>query len=370
MLEPGFLSDFNDAAVAAWQRALGAGGDSGIVRAPDQRTRQPDRVEWTGGPTRIVKGLGWRVAVELLDRRRDLQEEYLEWRSVREDDGTLRRVELTTELRDYWLVLAACLPARVVDLASRFSGRAVRPEELFGVARPGSLDPEARRAGFVETMIARSNPLNDGREAICFMANPNNDLRSLLALASAAAKPWVVDDPITDRRRPATAAEMIPALDGAAVAERSSDPVIVERLGRIAVEQRRLALADPLGIYIQGVAASRLRTPDGAPPGPEWFKFGRGVRGAEAPDRRPRTQRLVVEAPPGARFRLGDLVDRASEQPIRYGAQIAELVQLCLFLRIGEPGSAPPRRPLPLPALGAVRGAVRSSNLAEIEAAR
>jgi hypothetical protein len=344
MDEPGGLRDLDDSGRAAWAAAVAAGIPAGahpfLLRAADRRTREVTGPDWTGLPTRIVGCLGRARALALLDADRRLQEEYLEWRTVRDPGGAIRRVELTTELRDYWRVLAAHEPERTVDLVGELTGRAVRPRQLYGVRAPAALSPAARGDAFAATTIARSNPLNDGHAGICFMSHRSNDLASLALLVAAAATPCVVRDRASGRRRCATAAEVIPLLGGAALAGRASDPVIVERLGRLAFERRLVAFDDPVGVYVQGVEHTRLRTPDGSAVSSEWFAASRAMSAEAAPDGRARHQRLVLEVPGPERFRVSDLVDAATERPIRHGAQIAELVQLRVLLRTSAAGAA------------------------------
>ena len=172
------------------------------------------------------------------------------------------------------------------------------------------------------------------------MRHRDNDLGAMFKLLAAAASPCVLADEVTGRSRCATAYETIPLLDEAAVAGRASDPVIVERLGRLAFERRLIAPDDPLGISIGGVEHTRLRTPDGEHVPPEWFAASRGWSAAESPDGHARSQRLVFEVPPEHGFAVGDLVDAATEQPIRHGGQIAELVQVRLLLRTTAAGVA------------------------------
>ena len=172
------------------------------------------------------------------------------------------------------------------------------------------------------------------------MSHRSSDLRALVAIVAAAAMPCVLRDPVSGRTRCATAGEVIPLLGRAAVAGRASDPALVERLGRLAFERRLVALDDPVGVYVQGVEHTRLRTPDGSPVPPEWFAASRGLSAAAAPDGRPRHQRLVLEVPAGEGFAVSDLVDAATERPIRHGAQIAELVQLRVLLRMSAAGRA------------------------------
>ncbi len=77
--------------------------------------------------------LGRAAAPAVLDEERGLQEEYLEWRVVRGEDDTLVRVELTTELRDFWRVLAAHDPDRALDVAGTLVDRPLRVEEIYDV---------------------------------------------------------------------------------------------------------------------------------------------------------------------------------------------------------------------------------------------
>ena len=351
MHPPGGLRDLGETGMADWaavvagcvRASVPADGHPCLLQAAGDRTPHVTGPDWTGLPTRVVGCLTRARALPLLDAERALQEEYIEWRTVRDRAGTIRRVELTTELAEYWRVLAAHEPARTVELVGELTGRAVGPQDVYGTLAPASLDRGEREQAFAATMIARPNRLNDGRDGICFMASRSNGLSALVGIVAAAATPFVVRDPLTGRRRCASAGEAIPLLGGAAVAGRASDPVIVERLGRLAYERRLVALDDPVGVYVQGVEHTRLRAPDGSTVPPEWFVAGRGCpRHAESPDGRPRHQRLVLEVPAGEGFAVGDLVDAATESPIRHGAQIAELVQLRVLLRMSAPGEAGP----------------------------
>jgi hypothetical protein len=345
---PGGLRELDDAGRTAWEAKvassvgaiMSAVGSPFLLPATDQRTRCVTGPDWTGLPVRVVGCLTRARALRLLDRDRRLQEEYLEWRTVRAPGGAISRVELTTELNDYWRVLAAHEPPRLLDLVGELTGRVTRPRQVYGVRDPEALEPGKREQAFVRTTIGRANPLNDGRAGICFMTQQSNNLGALVAIVAAAATPCVVRDPVTKHNRCATAEETIPHLQGAAVAGRASDPAIVERLGRLAFERRLVALDDPIGVYVQGVEHTRLRTPDGSTVPLDWFSASRGWSARESPDGRPRRQRLVFEVPGSERFGVGDLVDMATERPIRHGGQIAELVQLRVLVRTSAAGVA------------------------------
>jgi len=50
-----------------------------------------------------------------------------------------------------------------------------------------------------------------------------------------------------------------------------------------------------------------------------------------------RHQRLVLAPPPDTGLSVSDLIDVATEQPIRHGGQIAELVKLVVLVRVSGP---------------------------------
>lgn len=79
---------------------------------------------------------------------------------------------------------------------------------------------------------------------------------------------------------------------------------------------------------------TRLRTPGGEVVPREWFAVSRAGR------------RLVFQVPAGEGFVAGDLVDAATERPVRYGAQIAELAQLRVQFRASAPGAVRARERL------------------------
>ena len=300
--------DLGPAGKAAWDAAVARCLPSAhpfLLRAADRRTPLAVGVDWNGLPVRVAGCLGRERALALLDGRRDLQEEYVEWRTVRDAAGKVVRVELTTELGDWWRVLVEHDPERAVDAVGELTGHAIGRRDLPRLGR-----------------------LNDGRDGICFMTHRDNDLAALAKIAGAAAMPCTLDG------RRATASEVIPLLGDAAMAGRASDPAIVEALGRLASERRLVALADPLGVEIAGVEHARLLTPRGETVPREWFAASRGGR------------RLVFEVPAGEGFAVGDLVDAASERPVRHGAQVAELVQVRVLFRASEPGAARSRKRL------------------------
>jgi hypothetical protein len=347
-----YLDDFGPAARAEWQARVTNSVDDAIVdfdAGPTSLCSElPDTVaaasiEWTGFPERLASCLTRAKALDLLDAEpglpggRAVQEEYVEWRVLREGPQ-IQRIEFTTELPDYWAVLAAHEPERLLALVAEFAGEKVTPGDLFG--RADALDlrvcPKEREDGFRSNLIELgTSPYNDGRRAICCMRQQSNTLFSLAALAVEAATPRTVVDRLDGRLRAPWCDESVLCFRrGPAQLGRASDPLVLERLAQLAFEGRQIAFDSPIGFYLQSVEPGRLLAPDGSTVPQDWFRFSRGAIG---PDARPRFQRLSFEVPPKEGFYVSDVIDAATEDKIQYGGQIADLITVAVFLRVSEP---------------------------------
>jgi len=377
---PGFVDDLDSAGQAEWQALVAAYVDEAIAEfgSPAASLRVGlgaesalVSVEWTGFPERVASCLGRREALELVDAApgvpggRVVQEEYLEWRVVRRGPQ-IQLVELTTELPDYWAVLAAHNPERLLALVAEFAGETrVAAGDVFG--RADALDPrlspEERESGFRGQMLALGrSPYNDGRRAICCMRQQSNTLFGVAALAAAASTPQMIVDRLDGRIRALRCSESVPTFRlGAARLGRASDPLLVEQLAQIAFDGRELALDLPVGLYIQDVERGRLLAPDGSDVPEAWFRFSRGEVGA---DGRRRFQRLTFEVPAEEHFCISDLVDAATERPIEFGGEIADLVSVALYLRVSEKGRLTVKtEPVAIPKSGADEGCSELHNM-------
>jgi len=294
------------------------------------------------GRERAHQLLDWRTSDGDEGRFRH-QEEYLEWRVDRDERGRPRRIEMTTEFAAYWQVLASHQPAEAIARVSEFAQETVQPKAIYSDLDPFGKDatPERRAQAFSQTMLredtsdlAGLSPYNSGLKAICCMIQPTNTLGALINLVAAAAEPHVVTDAVSHEARFMSGSEAIEVIRrGAAQDCRNSDPVVVERVVRLASEGRLIALDDPIGVYIQGVEHGQLLQPDGSPVPIDWFTFGRGLAADRAPDGRPRHQRLTLAVPPDEGFGLSDLTQSFTGKPITGGAQVAELVKLGVHIR-------------------------------------
>lgn len=359
--EPGNLQMLPRAGLEAWRSEVERLLTPSALEEPQRLLLRPNRetphtlaTDWTGLPQRVVSCIGRQAGLVLLDwpgvqgdeGRRRLQEEYLEWRTVRYPDGRIRRVELTTELPEYWATFAAYAPTELLATVAGFAQKdTVDSAAVFGSYDPfgENTTPEERRTAFTDTMLSAKgrSPYNSGAKAICCLVQPTNTLGGLAALARAALRTYMVIDEHGVGRRCLSAVDLLPRMRGLAEPARASDPLLVERLARLAWEGRVVAFDDPIGVYVQGVEHGRLRSPGGASVPLEWFQFSRGTPAPDMPDGRARGQRVTLEVPENEGYAVGDLVDVATETPIAFGGQIAELVQVSVYLRVSDPGVAP-----------------------------
>ena len=352
MLPPGELAELGDK-VSIWAALVEASVAEALARDPTEHVANNDAesqrrvVEWPAIPQRPRRCLGRDRAGRLLGMRdaqgdigrHELQDEYAEWRMVGEGDQP-ERFELTTELPEYWELLAAHYPQRMLAVLSAFAQRTVTAHEVFGLTDPELLDADERgrraRGVLAPGRSGRPAALNNGVDAVTCLSHPTNTLEALVRLVVGSAIPMFTQDRATGVARAATASEFIAGRSATFAQDcRGSDPVVVERIVSLACDGRRIGFDDPLGIYIVGIQAHELLTPHGDPVSPEWFRFSRGRRR----DGVSRYQRMTFTVPPGQGFTLADLQSRRTGEVIRRGAQIAELVQVGVYLRAGASGA-------------------------------
>lgn len=364
--QPGNLTDLSGAGAREWdelvvslyQDAINSSGTRHFVTQNSSMTQPPATVDWDGIPIRVQTCLKSRSKAMRLsdwttgvgDRGRGVcHEEYMEWRTVRDPAGKISRVEITTEVQEYWITLARHNPTKLLSLVARFAGEpSVPTQQVYGNINPNApgVTPDDRERGFRSMMLPADgnpprSPYNNGQKAICFLYQEVNTLGAAVFLAAFAGFPHAAAVGNTGQLRPLTGAEAIASTSQSAVDCRNSDPTIVGAVIGQAFNGKELALDDPAGLYITNVEAARLLRPDDQTPVPEeWFNLQRGTPSA---DGKQRFQRLVFEVPSDLPFVVGDLIDSQTNETIDFGWQVAQLVKVGLYVRIGAdvPGSSP-----------------------------
>ncbi|MCC5661384.1 hypothetical protein LC608_31410 [Nostoc sp. XA010] len=357
--EPGNLSDLEGLGKDEWDRyvseqikeAIEDSKTSQFLPNADGRIISPPvAVDWSGFPIRLqtcldgsfrktLRFLDWQLGD--VDAGRPIgHEEYLEWRVVRNGAGKIIRMEFTTEVREYWEILAKYHPTKCLRLLGRFAGERIAAfEDVYGLD-PEQMTPEERLKSFQDNMFAHrdsapKSPYNNGRKAIAFMCKGVNTLRAAIQLASFAAFPYQAEE-ADGTIRSITGSEAIAFTTQNALDCRNSDPTIVSSVIDLAVSGQYLTLDDPPGVYILDVQHEKILLPDRSSSIPsDWFEFQRGSRTEGE-----RSQRLVFEVPPSQGFTISDLVDEEIDDPIAFGGQIAKKILVGLYVRVSSPGAA------------------------------
>ncbi|MFJ3950714.1 hypothetical protein SLV14_007614 [Streptomyces sp. Je 1-4] len=262
--------------------------------AADARTAT---VSWTAFP-RILKVNStsdlqrWKKA----EASRKAQDEYCEW-SVTRTDGKVTRVTFTCEGPEYWDVLAKTSPDTALSLYRRYISPEVQESDLF-----------------VNGEYDRYNKWNSTTtHGAMHLIQKNNTLAAEIELAAAATIRRVIDG------RELTAEQELCLCSDYGQPERNSDPHIGGSVNALARQKASITLADPVGLYFDGLSTEGWATPDGSDPQSYWT-YERG----EADHR----VRAVYEVPTSKPFTVGDITIHG--RPIQYGAQIADFVTIKL----------------------------------------
>lgn len=361
---PGHLDDLGDAARQQWHARVAAGlrakldelrRDEGIahpyvfaldaVPATTPVVRVP--VSWHGFPRRLrlrhparrdmfdagetlaaSTTIGWRdraYADPFRPLHRD-QDEYLEWKAVRGAGGRVERYVFTTESPEYWSFLAEHDRAALLDCYRELVGREVAWDELTFAHdvwdRDGAGRPLLRyRAGTYNPW----NPVNRD-EALIHLSHPDNSLDAELDLLARASiqRLDAQGRRIADRRRLACCGDF-------GNPDRHSDPTIGFTVHALVGQGYSVTAADPVGIYLGGLDTGRLSGPRGEPVD-DWWVVTRG-QGEHA-------VRAELRPPPGATFGVSDL--RVKGGPLTHGGQLAELINVVLYLGAVKRSLPPP----------------------------
>lgn len=359
--EPGNLSDLSGPGKAAW--------DNKVINYVTHYTEKYESkhfrlladpawdrtdiavVDWDAHPLIAKNCLGDAKSMKFLDwttpkgdRGRLWQDEYFEWRTVRDASGKLIRFEGTTEFLEYWLILAAHHPATTLSVIGRFAGEtSAKWQDVYGTYNPFSATatPEGREAAFARMMVSINgaipkSPYNNGQKAITFLSLPVSSMNAAVALFVSAARPFAKAD-ANGQPIPMTRKELLATARVSAIDCRNSDPAMVAVQNELALAGKAMAFNDPVGVYIRGLKSELLSTPDGKALSTDWILLQRGSR-SDFGDGLERSQRIVVEVPNGAGFVLGDLIRQDTEEPLQYGYQLAELIKLVIYMNTSPKG--------------------------------
>ena len=299
-------------------------------------------VKWFGDPAEPAFCLGSRDWARRLSdwgaRGRHLvQNEYCEFAVVTRPDGEgnmrPKRVQITTELREYWVCVARMDPHGLADMAEGVLGFRPSWEQLYGIPDPQAVSEGVRERAFatqcaghgndpaaVEAGVPR-NPVGElNRANALFMTHTINGLDDLIYIVMFGARPYAIEE--ENDRRPASMPELFTAFGVDHLACRHADPAAAQGACDVAWQGAQIAFADPLGMYVQTFADDVLSLDGGPLPG-EWVVRSRGRDGL--------VQRVVVGPPDDEPDRwLDDIVVSVGdeEQPLTGGFQLLEHLEV------------------------------------------
>ncbi len=268
----------------------------------------PASIVWSAFPaTLAAQGFGNKARWELADGSRDRQDEYCEWKATRDADGNVTAVTFTTEIPEYWSYVAETEPDLLLDMYRRLASPAVTRDDLFDSAGA----------------YRRDNMWNNAASAsLVHLRQSSNTMLAALRLVaeSTILRQRADGTPVVDRQELVRCGQLGEPL-------RNSDPQIAEVVNDAAALGAEVTLADPLGLYLDGLQSGGIHAPDGADAA-EFWTVDRGTPEFAL--------RATFAVPIDRGYTVADL--RIAGHPVTFGGQIADKVRV----RIGalaKPGT-------------------------------
>jgi hypothetical protein len=382
---PGFVNDLDENLTKLWNSTIKRHYERLVVEeiersrffALDPKTvengGETDAVKWAADPVEPKFCVDRQTAKDLSDwataqghpihdafgskGRVQVQNEYCEYTVVykkcKEDTDKEpitryrpKRVLITTELREYWLLLAEQAPQKLQEVASSILGREVKWSELYGpiVTDPTTLSPEQRRFQFALWVAGQAGSLQDGdfkdnapeegvpvqplgslnRRNALFMTHQINGLDDLLYIVMFGARPYAKRE--GNQWVKASKEEIFTKEDRKELACRHADPAAATGAHDQAFQGKTVAFANPLGMYIRKFANNNFQFEGKAVPD-EWIRYSRGKGEGYY-------QRLEFGPPDTDPHFLDDIT--VGDEPVIGGFQVLEKIEVGPLLVVGD----------------------------------
>ncbi len=375
-MTPALRPEWNRVITEVWDQLdsdLGGDADARVLRRDPRTLQAPSarKLEWPSDPLqpavcsrrpeiavsvqRLCDGRGSNGTDFQREARPLLHREYCEYVVVY-SEGRPKRVEVTTELGEYWRCIARHAPERLRQMVIDMLDTEPRWKQLYGLDDPEQRSPEERAAGFDSQLVGGAAELPDdslnARHAL-FMRSGINGLDDLLGTAACGARLFAARE--EDQLRSATWEEIQAALDRRDLACNHADPTILLGLHTRAFDGEDVAFENPLGIYLQPPNLDVFRY-DGRPVPESWLRMSRG------------DQRLVFGPPDEHEAFLDDIVVAAGadESPLVGGYQLLREITVEVRLLVAPRPTASRTESQIVPANERVTGCGTRTNCADI----
>lgn len=285
--------------------------DPTVADTPDD-IRRTDIV-WSAFPARL-SSLPPATRWALADSTRDEHDEYCEWLVDRNGDGRVTAITFTTEVPEYWSHIAESDTDKLLELYRALVSPSVTLDDL--------LDDNGH--------YLRNNRWNGAQTSgIVHLRQQSNTLQAALRLVAESTILRQRPDGtlITDRQELVRCGQL-------GEPRRNSDPQIAEIVNDAAATGASVTLADPLGLYLDGLQSAGMQTPDLAD-AVEFWTVERGTNDAAV--------RTKFEVPADRGYTVGDITIAGT--PIEFGAQVAEKVRVRVSAFAKPDSHAPVPRP-------------------------
>jgi hypothetical protein len=255
---------------------------------------------------------------EAANGRLQFEDEYLEWRVVRNAVGKITRVSFTCETTQYYQFLADTDQNKLLSIYKQL----VDPAESANVQLSDLI---------VAGHYRPKNKWNTTDGAV-HLIQPNNNLYAEVQIAAQACILRQRHDgtPITDSNE---------LINCARYGEpgRASDPKIGAIVNDKARQGYSISLRNPVALYMTNwKTPGNWKKPDGSPVGNYW-KLLRGQPAPTASDPAMGLH-LIYEVPAGEGFVVGDI--KVGTRTIQYGGELAEQINVGLYALLCREGGA------------------------------
>lgn len=246
------------------------------------------------------------------------QDEYCEWYAEREN-GKIKRIYFTAEPPEYWEFMGHADMSLVQELyAELLHNKHIPPADLVWQQDVYEKQHDHYKLAYAKGDYNGHNKWNTELGAV-HLTHWANSLGAEVQLASDGSIGWPVA-PGPDGKTPP---DKLMACAGFGGVNRSSDPRIGAAVFDFARTGLSVALANPIGLYMQPFDLKGLLDPDGNDVGDECLKILRQSKDGK------RVLRVEISPPDGAKYALGDC--KLDGNKLVTGSQIARRITMVLY---------------------------------------